>query len=164
MEGHETIFPPDREELDKVRPKIAWSGDRIWGDFELDERFVGEAESTLSPFLCGIMNLFMRCALLVNSGKNLVEQSIDTDFIRPVEPGRPYRATSQIIRIDDNETYAAAIIRDSSGNTGATANGVFRQNKEQMIAAVPSQLSTVESETDFEGTESQGEHFPYGSI
>jgi acyl-coenzyme A thioesterase PaaI-like protein len=130
LPSHKKSFFVSPERLDGLRLKMMWDGDKIRCDLRLDERFENETGTVLSGILFGIMDVMMWCAILVNTGKICVTRTVKADFVAPVEPDKPYKATSQFIRIEGRDVHVAAYIKDDSGNICATVDAIFRENKE----------------------------------
>ena len=101
----------------------------IYCDVSLGRQFESETGSILSAMAFGIMDVMMWYSILVNTGKICLTRKAAVDVLKPLEAGRPYKATARFLGIDGRDVRVLAHITDDSDEVCAEADGVFRESK-----------------------------------
>ncbi len=179
LPGHKNSFFVSRERPDGLRLKMVWDNDEIYCDLRLDKRFGAGTGTAPNAILFGIMDVVMWYGIHANIRKICVTRSVRTDFIRPLAPGRTYRVTSELIRMEGTDIHIAASIKDESGNVCVKADAAFRENRELSIDQALEQLDftaespevkrffqslLAESHGEMQNLRPEVEYYPYGPM
>jgi acyl-coenzyme A thioesterase PaaI-like protein len=179
LPSYKKSFFASRERPDGLGLTIMKDRDTIHCDVRLDDRFNNEAGVVSSGILFGIMDVMMWCAVLMSTGKVCVTRRVSVDFAAPVESRNPYKATGRFIRTAGKDLFAAAYLKDVSGNTCASVDAVFRESNEVSLDQVMEHLDfsgistevkaffqslLSESRDHLKDTEQQTEYYPYGPL
>ena len=118
-----------RTRLDGLTMEMVLDNNTIYCDLNLGGQFEGEAGSILSGMAFGVMDVMMWYAILVNTGRITATRKATVELVKPLEAGRPYRATGKFTGVDGRDLRAEAYLADRSGEVCVEANALFRDSK-----------------------------------
>jgi len=101
------------------------AGERVVGDFALDERFSGSPRHVHGGVVLAILDEAMAWATIAVAGKFAVTRETTSRFEHPVRVGARHSVRAEIIDIDDRAIRTRATIMCDDGRRCVSATATF---------------------------------------
>ena len=111
---------------DGVKMQMQAVNGMVFSVFTLDEKFQGYDNVAHGGIVTGILDEIMWWTIFVETRKICLTRILETEFLRAVYCGSPYRAEGHIVGQDRRGIHASAGIKDYDGKVAARAKAVFR--------------------------------------
>jgi uncharacterized protein (TIGR00369 family) len=111
---------------DGVKLEMQVNDGFVSSTFNLDERFQGYSKVAHGGIVAGILDEAMWWTVFSETRQLCVTRTIETEFLRAVFCGAPYRVEGRLLRQEKGRIQASASILDQEGKLAARAKGVFR--------------------------------------
>lgn len=113
-------------EGDGLKMKIEFTDGVVLCDFTVEPKFQGWDDVAHAGIVTGIMDEVMWWTIFAETRKLTLTRKLETEFLRPVYCGKPYRVRGKLVRQEHGNIHAEATIEGEDGKTAARAHGLFR--------------------------------------
>ncbi len=146
------ILPAYRESFffsqkrkDGLRLHALYTGDHVYADFRIDERFKNEVDRPYNGILFGIMDSLMWYALIMQTGKICMTRKTTIECFTPIPCNITYRAKSRLLDVDEKDFYADSWIEDQDGRVYTKVSGLFKESRNTNIEDVINNLDFTDT-------------------
>jgi acyl-coenzyme A thioesterase PaaI-like protein len=113
-------------EGDGLKMKIELTDGAVFCDFTVAAKFQGWEDVAHAGIVTGIMDEVMWWTIFAETRKLTLTRKLETEFLRPVYCGKPYRVHGTLVRQEHGNIHVSATIEGQDGKAAARGHGLFR--------------------------------------
>lgn len=113
-------------EGDGLKMKIELADGVVSCDFAVAAKFQGWDDVAHAGIVTGIMDEVMWWTIFAETRKLTLTRKLETEFLRPVYCGKPYRVQGKLVRQEHGNIHVEATIAGEDGKAAARGIGLFR--------------------------------------
>ena len=111
---------------DGLKMKIELADGLVFCDFTVAAKFQGWDDVAHAGIVTGIMDEVMWWTIFAETRKLTLTRRLETEFLRPVYCGKPYRVQGKLVRQEHGNIHVEATIEGEDGKAAAKGHGLFR--------------------------------------
>ena len=132
--------------------KVMVKDSSVFSEFLLDRKFQWYDNVAHCGIVAGILDEVMWWTIFTHTHKICYTRKMDTEFLRPVNCGAPYRVEGRLGDEGRGGIHASATIRDAEGRIAAKVAGLFRVARDIAPSAFLTKLDFAEVSPDIEAS------------
>lgn len=131
--GQSFFLSPTRK--DGLQLTMMYEDHRVYTDIFVDRRFEGYTNVVHGGMIFGVLDVILWYIILMETKKMAMTRKVEMEFFKPVMCNKHYKALGKFIKIDKKDIHVSAWIEDKEGEIYTRVNAIFREGKENDMAA-----------------------------